>query len=1085
MVSINTNISSLLAQNNTRQVNNELEKAMERLSSGLRINSASDDAAGLAIASRMESQVRGLQAAIKNANDGISVTQTAEGAMEEIGNILQRMRELAVQSANDSNSDADRAYLQQEVAQLSDEITRISETTQYNGVNVLDGSFAGKTFQIGANANQSVSLDIANVAAASLGIGASSTSSTSSTTTTTSGVAEEIGSLSFDMDDRYAFQLTDRDTGLSYRIAPAAATAAISASVVSLDRVILTDHGFRTGDAFIYSSVGTVRYIIKIDEDTFQIASSYSNAIAGTANTLTTVTQPTITGLGMSLTRADADSRADFAARINSGLKESAVNTSVTGNAAAASVSASTMNASAASDDTFMFTLKIGDTTQDIDFGGRMLSTSLPGDSTLTAADYVHVAQAMREELHSVFDDSVSVTESSGVFTIEDAQGRYLEVSQGSGNGYFFGSDEQNSGSIYATATTQNNLSVAWSDDGSKLVVSHAAAGGVDISNFASTSTGTATFDVADTATTGVAEPIVLQDTLADSTASVRGIIGESKIALNFSDTFGYAADGAGTADTGLAAEYVFKITDGAGNVYADFSGSSSALDIQHLNNTDAAIEAFVLANLTAQITATGFNDNRIDVNEFDVEYTGGILTISNTEGRDLRVEDFSSAYGTITVSKLDGLEGTEVLSSQRAQTSEIRLERGFGTDLDSRNFNVPEFDFSVDGTYATSNLTVGLVFNLSGTAGGAPRTGWQQAAILERAFQGWKMTGTSTTQFIGDDNNFRVAYDSSTDEFVIVDLLGRELDIKKRNDPHNPLLGAAVSTGQYFKTAAAVGAANKANVVQIDSGVTSGVLTEASSVKLTFNQDSVAAFVLGVNGQTSTAAAFNFASDTFGSSAFKTALDGLMANLNTEYLGAPYSYSMDVDNRALTITNSKGGEIFFDGHTTTSTDLELQLDVMSGVLQNATDTSGNGDAVIKANEVVTVATATGDGDVETTTSTSTSSSSYSSGNSGIDQLTIATQTGANSALGSIDAALSTILSERAKLGALENRLDHTVNNLSNVVTNTSAAQGRIQDADFARETTNLTKSQILSQAATSMLAQANQSKQNILALLQ
>ncbi len=111
MVAINTNIASLLAQNNTRQVNNELEKAMERLSSGLRINSAGDDAAGLAISShRMEAQVRGLQAAIKNANDGISVTQVAEGAMEEVGNILQRMRELAVQAANDSNSDADRAY---------------------------------------------------------------------------------------------------------------------------------------------------------------------------------------------------------------------------------------------------------------------------------------------------------------------------------------------------------------------------------------------------------------------------------------------------------------------------------------------------------------------------------------------------------------------------------------------------------------------------------------------------------------------------------------------------------------------------------------------------------------------------------------------------------------------------------------------------------------------------------------------------------------------------------------------------------------------------------------------------------------
>ena len=129
---------------------------MERLSSGLRINSAGDDAAGLAIASRMEAQVRGLQAAIKNANDGISVVQTAEGAMEEVGNILQRMRELAVQASNDSNSDADRAYLQDEVAQLAEEITRISQTTQFNGQNILDGSYTDKYFQIGANASQNV-----------------------------------------------------------------------------------------------------------------------------------------------------------------------------------------------------------------------------------------------------------------------------------------------------------------------------------------------------------------------------------------------------------------------------------------------------------------------------------------------------------------------------------------------------------------------------------------------------------------------------------------------------------------------------------------------------------------------------------------------------------------------------------------------------------------------------------------------------------------------------------------------------------------------------------------------------------------
>ena len=174
MVAINTNIASLLAQESSRKVNNELEKAMERLSSGLRINSAGDDAAGLAIASRMEAQVRGLQAAIKNASDGISLTQVAEGAMEEISNILHRMRELAIQSANDSNSYDERTFLQAEVQQLADEISRIAQTTQFNGVNVLDGTYQDRYFQIGANANQNVGISIGDLGSAALGLGVGS-----------------------------------------------------------------------------------------------------------------------------------------------------------------------------------------------------------------------------------------------------------------------------------------------------------------------------------------------------------------------------------------------------------------------------------------------------------------------------------------------------------------------------------------------------------------------------------------------------------------------------------------------------------------------------------------------------------------------------------------------------------------------------------------------------------------------------------------------------------------------------------------------------------------------------------------------
>lgn len=168
-LTINTNVSSLNAQRNLGKSQVDLSRAMQRLSSGLRINSAKDDAAGLAISDRMTSQIRGLNQAGRNANDGISMAQTAEGALQEGTNILQRLRELAVQSANDTNSASDRASLQAEVNQLKQEITRIAETTTFNDRNVLDGSLNNAQFQVGANANQTISFSIASAKAGDLG----------------------------------------------------------------------------------------------------------------------------------------------------------------------------------------------------------------------------------------------------------------------------------------------------------------------------------------------------------------------------------------------------------------------------------------------------------------------------------------------------------------------------------------------------------------------------------------------------------------------------------------------------------------------------------------------------------------------------------------------------------------------------------------------------------------------------------------------------------------------------------------------------------------------------------------------------
>jgi flagellin len=160
---------SLNAQRNLGSSQTALAKSMQRLSSGLRINSAKDDAAGLAISDRMTSQIRGLNQAARNANDGISLAQTAEGALQETTNILQRMRELAVQSANDTNSSSDRTSLQAEVNQLKQEMTRIADTTTFNGKSLLDGSMTSAQFQVGANANQTISFGIDSAQAADLG----------------------------------------------------------------------------------------------------------------------------------------------------------------------------------------------------------------------------------------------------------------------------------------------------------------------------------------------------------------------------------------------------------------------------------------------------------------------------------------------------------------------------------------------------------------------------------------------------------------------------------------------------------------------------------------------------------------------------------------------------------------------------------------------------------------------------------------------------------------------------------------------------------------------------------------------------
>jgi flagellin len=197
---INTNLPSLNTQRNLSASQSSLATSIQRLSTGLRINSAKDDAAGLAISERMSAQVRGLNVAARNANDGVSLAQTAEGSLGAIGDMVQRMRELAVQSSNATNSGSDRAALQTEVGQLKQEIDRVAQSTTFNGTKLLDGSFTSAKFQVGANAGESI--DVAGITNAQLaGMGVVNHAGVSSSTAFTDLTATSAGDLTINGTD--------------------------------------------------------------------------------------------------------------------------------------------------------------------------------------------------------------------------------------------------------------------------------------------------------------------------------------------------------------------------------------------------------------------------------------------------------------------------------------------------------------------------------------------------------------------------------------------------------------------------------------------------------------------------------------------------------------------------------------------------------------------------------------------------------------------------------------------------------------------------------------------------------------------
>ncbi|AKU10885.1 flagellin-like protein [Azoarcus sp. CIB] len=281
---INTNVSSLNAQRNLNTSGASLATSLQRLSSGLRINSAKDDAAGLAISERFGAQIRGLNQAVRNANDGISLAQTAEGALGEIGNNLQRIRELAVQSRNATNSADDRAALQKEVVQLKDEIDRVANQTSFNGTKLIDGSFQNQDFQVGADQGQTIT--VANIADANIAALGSWTSAVA--TSTTSGASGAFTTATSSAIGQ-AFTLTVDGTNAFTKTTTAAVETVTAAEVqTGVDAFITASAGAYTatgtvagGDLVISKADGTDMTIALTN--TFNTPGGFAGTMVGTA----------------------------------------------------------------------------------------------------------------------------------------------------------------------------------------------------------------------------------------------------------------------------------------------------------------------------------------------------------------------------------------------------------------------------------------------------------------------------------------------------------------------------------------------------------------------------------------------------------------------------------------------------------------------------------------------------------------------------------------------------------------------------------------------------------------------------------
>ncbi|HEY6896545.1 MAG TPA: flagellin [Rhodocyclaceae bacterium] len=993
---INTNVTSLNAQRNLNTSQMSLQTALQRLSSGLRINSAKDDAAGLAISDRMTSQIRGLNQAVRNANDGISLAQTAESALGNVSDILQRMRELSIQSANATNSDSDRASIQSEVGQLKQELTRIASTTTFNGQKILNGSQQSINFQVGSEANQTIGISIGDSRSTAVG------SNVVFSNNTANGLVKPTNY------NRFATEGVDMGQAVN---------AAVGNNTVKAQTVTIRDANGSIVDG------GSITVSAK----------EQMNSIAQSLNRVEGVTASAYTQVKLS-NWTTAAAGTSFKVTIDSGA------------------STSTLDLTGVVDES---------KSQAQVFGA--LANAINGDAGLQAAGLT------------------AGLDSTGSLVIRNNNGADIGVKFVTSNAAkydFYGSDTgavgqtavDTSASALESAGGQlsvfmaNGYSVSSSTDGLT-----AAAGGL----FKSAASATVT---AKETNVGIADVIHGDSTLNEvgtygkimgqANDGTNNLIGAQTVKVfdkNGNQVGGNISVGANaTAQTiagqlnaltgvnaSASSEATMTFAAATTNVYA-FSLAGTALTLSGLTTTSTGTQ---IANSISQaingnttLTSKGFASS-VD--------GAGSLVITNSLGADIAVDMTGSTASVATMVGTDAAHTAATagvaLKATVSGTLKVGLDSGYtiqsnkdgdltsyGIFAGSANTNVAVHTNAVNlgNSVAAENLS------LTGPAGSAKvaiarddsaqtiaakvnaqtsATGVSADARTQAKLSGISAAGTVTFSLYGTNSSAVTISAAVTGQGTLADLSSLANAINQKSDT------TGVSARLTDNNASLImEQKDGANIVIADFSHSAGSGPTSANI----NGTDASIKVTGLTQQVSNTGAITTSETTA-----TTLHSGGVANAGAD-------------------STTVGGTVAFRSSGS--------FDVKSDKAGSSVNLSGGNSSLFSSDANVTNASA------------------FSSIN-GVDVTTV---DGANNAISVIDAALSQVSTIRSALGAVQNRIQTTISNLSAGAENITSARSRIQDADFAQETANLTRSQILQQAGVAMLSQANQLPQMVLSLL-